>query len=105
MAEVDPTDHGEVHVLLDDGYEPWLLDWRGSCALRPLFALASRKASCPDPTCRILHNSAWGTGASQNALDAASRIDNPILLPVGSENGLWLDSQTPCHEVLANRQP
>ncbi|MGQ0842126.1 alpha/beta hydrolase [Actinokineospora sp.] len=30
----------------------------------PLFALASRGASCPDPTCQILHNSAWGMGVS-----------------------------------------
>ncbi|MFE7776304.1 alpha/beta hydrolase [Streptomyces sp. NPDC057445] len=124
----------------------------------PLFALASRKASCPDPTCQILHNSAWGTGASlfvhehlseathnrlaellgpaplwilphlrrielarsvvrwhdgdhryralpQNALDAAGRIDTPVLLLAGSENGLWLDSQKLCHDVLARRQP
>jgi alpha-beta hydrolase superfamily lysophospholipase len=124
----------------------------------PLFALASRKASCPDPTCQILHNSAWGTGASlfvhenlsetthdrlaellgpaplwilphlrrielarsvvrwhdtdhryralpSNALDAAARIDTPVLLLAGSDNGLWLDSQTLCHEVLAHRQP
>jgi alpha-beta hydrolase superfamily lysophospholipase len=124
----------------------------------PLFALASRKAGCPDPTCQILHNSAWGTGASlfvhehlsgtthnrlaellgpaplwilphlrrielarsvvrwhdtdhryralpPNALDAAARIDAPVLLLAGSENGLWLDSQKLCHEVLAHRQP
>ncbi|MER5942293.1 alpha/beta fold hydrolase [Streptomyces sp. NPDC001928] len=124
----------------------------------PLFALASRKADCPDPTCQILHNSAWGTGASlfvhehladtthsrlaellgpaplwilphlrrielartvvrwhdtdhryralpQNALDAAARIDTPVLLLAGSENGLWLDSQRLCHDVLAHRQP
>jgi len=124
----------------------------------PLFALASRKASCPDPTCQILHNSAWGTGASlfvhenlseathdrlaqllgpaplwilphlrrielarsvvrwhdgdlryralpPNALDAAARIDTPVLLLAGSENGLWLDSQKLCHDVLARRQP
>ncbi|MFI6492383.1 alpha/beta hydrolase [Streptomyces sp. NPDC050564] len=124
----------------------------------PLFALASRKAGCPDPTCQILHNSAWGTGASlfvhehlsatthnrlaellgpaplwilphlrrielarsvvrwhdtdhryralpPNALDAAARIDAPVLLLSGSENGLWLDSQKLCHEVLAHRQP
>ncbi|MEU9991112.1 alpha/beta fold hydrolase [Streptomyces sp. NPDC048045] len=124
----------------------------------PLFALASRGASCPDPTCQILHNSAWGTGASlfvhenladtthdrlaellgpaplwilphlrrielarsvvrwhdtdhryralpPNALDAADRIDTPVLLLAGSENGLWLDSQRLCHEVLARRQP
>ncbi|MCX4703578.1 alpha/beta hydrolase [Streptomyces sp. NBC_01373] len=124
----------------------------------PLFALASRKASCPDPTCQILHNSAWGTGASlfvhehltetthdrlaellgpaplwilphlrrielartvvrwhdtdlryrslpPNALDAAARIDTPVLLLSGSENGLWQDSQKLCHDVLAHRQP
>ncbi|MER5596215.1 alpha/beta fold hydrolase [Streptomyces sp. NPDC002265] len=124
----------------------------------PLFALASRRASCPDPTCQMLHNSAWGTGASlfvhgnlsqathdrladlfgpaplwilphlrrielarsvvrwhdtdhryralpRNALDAAGRIDTPVLLLAGSENGLWLDSQKLCHDVLARRQP
>ncbi|MET8831991.1 alpha/beta fold hydrolase [Streptomyces sp. NPDC004610] len=124
----------------------------------PLFAWASRNASCPDPTCQILHNSAWGTGASlfthqhltetthdrlaellgpaplwtvphlrrielartvvrwndtdhryrtlpQNALDAAGRIDTPLLLLSGSENGLWLDSQKLCRDVLARRQP
>ncbi|MFG2944063.1 alpha/beta hydrolase [Streptomyces adustus] len=124
----------------------------------PLFALASRRASCPDPTCQMLHNSAWGTGASlfvhgnlsrtthdrlaelfgpaplwilphlrrielarsvvrwhdtdhryralpPNALDAAGRIDTPVLLLAGSENGLWLDSQKLCHDVLARRRP
>ncbi|MEU9481742.1 alpha/beta fold hydrolase [Streptomyces sp. NPDC048191] len=124
----------------------------------PLFALASRKADCPDPTCQILHNSAWGTGASlfvhhnladvthdrlaellgpaplwilphlqrialarsvvrwhdtdhryqalpPNALDAAHRIDAPVLLLSGSENALWQDSQKLCHQVLARRQP
>ncbi|PBC65654.1 esterase [Streptomyces sp. Tue6028] len=124
----------------------------------PLFALAGRKAGCPDPTCQILHNSAWGTGASlfvhehlsetthhrlaellgpaplwilphlrrielartvvrwhdtdhryrtlpANALDAAARIDTPVLLLAGSENGLWLDSQELCRDVLARRQP
>ncbi|NUQ95552.1 MAG: esterase [Streptomyces sp.] len=124
----------------------------------PLFALASRKADCPDPTCQILHHSAWGTGASlfvhehltetthnrlahllgpaplwilphlrrielartvvrwhdtdhryaalpPNALDAASRIDTPLLLLAGSDNGLWLDSQQLCRDVLARRHP
>ncbi|MEV6008813.1 alpha/beta fold hydrolase [Streptomyces sp. NPDC051976] len=124
----------------------------------PLFALASRKATCPDPTCQILHNSAWDSGASlfvhenlseathdrlaellgpaplwilphlrrielarsvvrwhdsddryralpPNALDAAARIDTPVLLLAGSDNALWLDSQKLCHEILARRQP
>jgi alpha-beta hydrolase superfamily lysophospholipase len=30
----------------------------------PLFGLASMGADCPDPTCQMLHNSAWATGAS-----------------------------------------
>lgn len=30
----------------------------------PLFALASIGAKCPDPTCQMLHNSAWCMGAS-----------------------------------------
>ena len=30
----------------------------------PAFALASIGADCPDPTCQILHNSAWCMGAS-----------------------------------------
>jgi len=30
----------------------------------PLFALASIGADCPDPTCQMVHNSAWGSGAS-----------------------------------------
>lgn len=30
----------------------------------PLFALASLGATCPDPTCQMIHNSAWGSGAS-----------------------------------------
>ncbi|MET8858514.1 esterase, partial [Streptomyces sp. NPDC004579] len=28
-----PETRNLVDVLLDDGYEPWLLDWRGSCRL------------------------------------------------------------------------
>lgn len=40
-----------------------------------------------------------------NALDAAARIDTPVLLLSGSENGLWLDSQKLCKDVLAHRQP
>jgi alpha-beta hydrolase superfamily lysophospholipase len=124
----------------------------------PLFALASLKASCPDPTCQMLHNSAWGMGVSlfvhenlsesthdrlaellgpaplwilphlrrielarsvvrwhdtdyrysvlpANALDTAGRIDAPVLLLAGTENGLWRDSQKVCHEVLAHRHP
>ena len=30
----------------------------------PIFGLASIGATCPDPTCQMLHNSAWAMGAS-----------------------------------------
>jgi alpha-beta hydrolase superfamily lysophospholipase len=123
-----------------------------------LFGLASIGADCPDPTCQVLHHSAWGLGASlyvhenldarthdrlaeliganpmwivphlrqaelahamvrwntaderyralpANALDHADRIDCPVLLISGSQNGLWLDSNKLCYDVLAGRQP
>jgi alpha-beta hydrolase superfamily lysophospholipase len=124
----------------------------------PVFALAARGADCKDPTCQMLHNSAWGTGASlfvhehldprthdrladlfgsaptwilphlrkmelahsvvrwhgrdqryerlpESALDAADRIDCPVMLVSGSENGLWVDSNELCRDVLARRHP
>ncbi|HEX6244109.1 MAG TPA: alpha/beta fold hydrolase, partial [Polyangiales bacterium] len=40
-----------------------------------------------------------------NALDQAHRIDCPVLLLSGSENGLWLDSNRLCAQLLAQRQP
>lgn len=30
----------------------------------PVFSLAAQGAECPDPTCQLLHNSSWGSGAS-----------------------------------------
>lgn len=41
----------------------------------------------------------------ENALDHAGKIDCPVLLVSGSKNGLWLDSNQLCHDVLAARQP
>lgn len=41
----------------------------------------------------------------QNALEDAERVDTPVLLLVGCENGLRLDSQALCHDVLTIRQP
>ncbi|WP_228566917.1 alpha/beta fold hydrolase [Nocardia sp. SYP-A9097] len=123
----------------------------------PVFALLSRGAGCPDPTCRFVHR-AWGMGGTlfehdhldprthdrlaellgpiplwilphlrqvesehavvrwnenderyralpENALDHADRIACPVLLISGSRNGLWLDSNRLCHEVLALRHP
>jgi alpha-beta hydrolase superfamily lysophospholipase len=44
-----------------------------------LFALAARGADCPDPTCQILHNSAWGTGASLFVHDNLSPVTHDRL--------------------------
>ncbi|MFC9996976.1 alpha/beta hydrolase [Nocardia sp. NPDC127526] len=41
----------------------------------------------------------------ENALDAADRIDCPVLLLSGSRNRAWLDSNKLCHEVLSARNP
>ncbi|MFI7430835.1 alpha/beta fold hydrolase [Micromonospora sp. NPDC049836] len=123
-----------------------------------IFAEASIGAECKDPTCHILQNDAWGVGASlfehdnlherthdrlaelfgtvpvwilphlrrvelahsvvrfstddgrydrlpENALDEAGRIDAPVLLLSGSDNGFWLDSNKLCHQVLSTRYP
>ncbi|MEU7641917.1 MULTISPECIES: alpha/beta hydrolase [unclassified Streptomyces] len=123
----------------------------------PLFALLARRAPCPDPTCALVHRN-WGLGGTlfvhenldprthrrladlfgpvptwiiphlrrvelahsvvrwndhddryrvlpENALDAADRIDCPVLLLSGSRNEAWFDSNKLCHEVLSARQP
>ena len=44
-----------------------------------MFALAARGADCPDPTCQILHNSAWGTGASLFVHDNLDRVTHDRL--------------------------
>lgn len=123
----------------------------------PLFALASLGSDCSDPTCHMAQ-SGWGSGGSlfvhdnlhprthdrlaellgsaptfvmphlrkmelartalswheddpryaqlpASALDRADRIDCPLLLLSGSENGLWLDSNKLCAQLLAQRHP
>ncbi|MEU0395895.1 alpha/beta fold hydrolase [Streptomyces sp. NPDC006208] len=56
----------------------------------PLFALASRKASCPDPTCQILHNSAWGTGASLFVHEHLSEATHNRLAELLGPAPLWI---------------
>jgi pimeloyl-ACP methyl ester carboxylesterase len=154
-----------LRMSLADVMRPWIseipVDFRrvGLWSRHtPLFALASLGAECPDPTCQMVHNSAWASGATlfvhdnvssvthdrladlvgtcpmwilshlrkmelahsvvawneadpryaalpTNALDAAHRIDCPVLLLSGSENKLWLDSNKLCADVLRERHP
>ncbi|MFE2322250.1 alpha/beta hydrolase, partial [Streptomyces sp. NPDC059441] len=56
----------------------------------PLFALASRGASCPDPTCQILHNSAWGTGASLFVHEHLSEATHHRLAELLGPAPLWI---------------
>ncbi|MCX5394393.1 alpha/beta fold hydrolase [Streptomyces sp. NBC_00094] len=56
----------------------------------PLFALASRKASCPDPTCQILHNSAWGMGASLYVHDHLSDATHNRLAELFGPAPTWI---------------
>ncbi|WP_405493162.1 alpha/beta hydrolase [Nocardia sp. NBC_00511] len=40
-----------------------------------------------------------------NSVDAADRIDCPVLLLAGSRNEAWVDSNRLCHQVLSTRYP
>jgi hypothetical protein len=61
----------------------------------PLFALASRGATCPDPTCQILHNSTWGMGSPSSSTRTSPRPPTTV----------WPTSQKTCHQVLTRRHP
>ncbi|WSR03599.1 hypothetical protein OG735_39670 [Streptomyces sp. NBC_01210] len=43
-------------------------------------------------------------GAAAQRAGRGRPYRHPVLLLAGSDNGLWLDSQKLCHEVLAQRQ-
>jgi pimeloyl-ACP methyl ester carboxylesterase len=154
-----------LRMSVADAVRPWIseipIDFRQVglwSKYTPLFALASLGAECPDPSCQMVHNSAWASGVRlfvhdniskvthdrlvdlvgtcpmwilshlrkmelahsvvawneadpryaalpPNAVAAADRIDCPLLLLSGSENGLWLDSNKLCAEVLRRRNP
>ncbi|MFR9752786.1 alpha/beta hydrolase [Nocardia sp. 004] len=124
----------------------------------PAYALLARGTDdCADPTCRLVHNS-WGMGGDLfvhdnlhprtherlaellgpvptwilphmrrvelahavmrwhdnddryealpvNAVDAADRLDCPVLLLAGSQNKFWENSNELCYEVLSERYP
>ncbi|SDZ25768.1 Lysophospholipase, alpha-beta hydrolase superfamily [Amycolatopsis xylanica] len=56
----------------------------------PLFALAARKAQCPDPTCQILHNSAWGMGISLFVHGNLSETTHDRLADLFGPAPLWI---------------
>ncbi|MCZ0991145.1 hypothetical protein O1M54_46330 [Streptomyces diastatochromogenes] len=56
----------------------------------PLFALAARKASCPDPTCQILHHSAWGSGASLFVHENLAETTHDRLAELLGPAPLWI---------------
>jgi hypothetical protein len=74
----------------------------------------------PSPSCLLPHfrkvalaqaTVAWHEGDARyqplpaSALDAAGRIDCPLLLLSGAQNGVWLDSNRLCADVLAAIPP
>lgn len=56
----------------------------------PLFALASRGATCPDPTCQILHNSAWGMGVSLFVHENLTETTHDHLADLLGPAPLWI---------------
>ncbi|MFE0043709.1 alpha/beta fold hydrolase [Streptomyces albireticuli] len=56
----------------------------------PVFALASLSADCDDPTCQILQNSAWGTGASLFAHENLDKITHDRLAELFGTLPTWV---------------
>ncbi|MER7047158.1 alpha/beta hydrolase [Streptomyces jumonjinensis] len=57
--------HIGAEIMRNRGYQAVDIRRAGLWSKQSLvFALASLGSECKDPTCQILHNSAWGTGAS-----------------------------------------
>jgi alpha-beta hydrolase superfamily lysophospholipase len=56
----------------------------------PLFALASRRADCPDPNCQMLHNSAWGTGVSLFEHDKLDKCTHDRLSELFGSMPTWV---------------
>lgn len=56
----------------------------------PLFALASLGADCPDRTCQVLHNSAWGMGASLFVHDNLGPRTHDRLADLFGPAPLWI---------------
>lgn len=56
----------------------------------PVFAWASRGSDCKDPNCQILHNSAWGMGASLFEHDNLHRVTHDRLAELFGAVPLWV---------------
>lgn len=56
----------------------------------PLFALAARGAECKDPTCQMLHNFAWGIGASLYVHDNLDERTHARLADLFGSVPLWI---------------
>lgn len=56
----------------------------------PLFALASIGAECPDPTCQMVHNSAWASGATLFVHDNVSSSTHDRLAELVGTCPMWI---------------
>jgi len=56
----------------------------------PLFALASIGATCPDPTCQMIHNSAWASGATLFVHDNIGPVTHDRLVELVGTCPMWI---------------
>jgi pimeloyl-ACP methyl ester carboxylesterase len=84
-----------MHVageVLRTGFDHHPVDFRKAglwSKYSPLFALASVGAQCKDPTCQMLGNSAWGTGASLFVHDNLDPVTHDRLAELFGAVPLW----------------
>jgi pimeloyl-ACP methyl ester carboxylesterase len=86
-----------LRTSLADALRPWIseipIDFRrvGLWSRHtPLFALASIGAECPDPTCQMVHNSAWGSGATLFVHDNISGTTHDRLVDLVGTCPMWI---------------
>jgi alpha-beta hydrolase superfamily lysophospholipase len=86
-----------LRMTLAEAVRPWIteipVDFRrvGLWSKHtPLFALASIGAQCPDPTCQMVHNSAWASGATLFVHDNVSSCTHDRLADLVGTCPMWI---------------
>jgi len=86
-----------LRMTLAEAVRPWIkeipVDFRkvGLWSKHtPLFALASIGADCPDPTCQMVHNSAWASGATLFVHDNVSTRTHDRLADLVGTCPMWI---------------
>ena len=86
-----------VRMAFADALRPWFseipIDFRKvgfRSKYTPLFALASIGADCPDPTCQLVQNSAWLSGAKLFVHDNVSTVTHDRLVDLVGTCPMWV---------------